>query len=238
MKKQQAETLLMLPVFNEAETIESVLKEIQHYYSGDILLVDDGSTDSSVKKARALKLDKVEIIYHKSNLGYGQSIINGFDYSIKNNYKTLITIDCDAQHEPAFIPEFIKAMPQADIVSGSRYLLASTTNNRAPSDRIEINQIITGQLNSITDYTLTDAFCGFKAYKVDALKNIQLDEMGYGMPLAFLVQACCKKLSLIEIPVTRIYYHLERSFGPGLDEKESRLKYYQNVIKKEVQRCQ
>lgn len=227
----------MLPVFNEEETVACVLKEVQRFYKGDILLVDDGSTDASIDKAKALNILNLKIIHHNKNMGYGQSIVNGFDYAINNNYDILITMDCDAQHEPEFIPSFINKIIDYDIVSGSRYLVESKNNNTAPSDRIEINQIITNELNALTHYHLTDSFCGFKAYKVSTLKKIKITEMGYGMPLQFLVQAFCKKLSLVEIPVTRIYYHLDRSFGLDLDVKESRLQYYRNVIKEEVFKC-
>jgi len=98
-----------------------------------------------------------------------------------------VTLDCDGQHEPRRIPRFVAACrePEVDIVSGSRYLKHFARDVRPPADRRRINHEITAVLNERLGLHLTDGFCGFKAYRVEALKLLQISEPGYAMPLEF-----------------------------------------------------
>lgn len=81
-------------------------------------------------------------------------------------------------------------------------------------------------------FELTDAFCGFKAYRVSALARMEITETGYAMPLELWVQAACKKLSVVEVAVPRIYLDENRSFGGKLDDPEVRLNHYYEVMNK------
>ncbi len=79
---------------------------------------------------------------------------------------------------------------------------------------------------------LTDAFCGFKAYRVEALKSLDIQDDGYAMPLELWVQAAMLGMRVMEIPVPLIYLDLNRSFGGSLDQAEVRLAYYNDVIQR------
>ena len=79
-------------------------------------------------------------------------------------------------------------------------------------------------------FEITDAFCGFKAYRVESLREIQLSENGYAMPLELWVQAACHELSVVEVAVPRIYLDENRSFGDSLDDPATRLNYYYDVM--------
>jgi dolichol-phosphate mannosyltransferase len=78
--------------------------------------------------------------------------------------------------------------------------------------------------------SLTDAFCGFKAYRVPALAKLTITEPGYGMPLELWVQAAHLGLRIVELPVPLIYLEEERSFGGSLDDGRKRLEYYHRVL--------
>jgi len=93
-----------------------------------------------------------------------------------------------------------------------------------------INHRITAELNQRLGYELTDAFCGFKAYNVAALKRLQITDTGYAMPLQVWVEAAAAGLDVMELAVPLIYLDLERSFGGSLDHAETRLKYYHQVL--------
>ena len=142
----------------------------------------------------------------------------------------LVTIDCDGQHEPQRIPRFVAACNDADIVSGSRYLKRYSGDTDPPEQRRRINEQLTAELNRRLGLNLTDTFCGFKAYRVQALKKLELRETGYGMPLELWVQAHTHQLRIIELPVPLIYLAEERSFGGQLDNGETRLRYYYEVL--------
>lgn len=226
------ENLLILPVFNEETYISDVLKSLSLYPDIDILVVDDGSTDNTLKILKQAKIDF--LIRHDTNQGYGKSLIDGFEWAILNNYTYLVTMDCDTQHEPKYIPTFFEKLKYFDIVSGSRYLPASPRFGKIPKDRVEINKIITHLICNWTKYKITDSFCGFKGYRTAVLKKINLTEHGYGMPLQLWIQAANAGLTVKEIPVPSIYKSKDRDFKGNFKSKEARLEYYLEVIEKEV----
>ena len=117
-----------------------------------------------------------------------------------------------------------------DIVSGSRYLRRFPGDSDPPEHRRRINQIITEEVNRRLGLRLTDAFCGFKAYRVAALAKIELSETGYAMPLELWVRAVRLGLRIVELPVPLIYLDEKRSFGGALDDAETRLAVYREVL--------
>jgi dolichol-phosphate mannosyltransferase len=95
---------------------------------------------------------------------------------------------------------------------------------------------VTDRVNALTGYALTDAFCGFKAYRLAALRKMELDEPSYGMPLQVWIQAAHHGLRVREIPIGRIYKNPERRFWGGLDDPALRRAYYLDVLRREAER--
>jgi glycosyltransferase involved in cell wall biosynthesis len=223
--------LTALPVFNEVRHVTPVLDEVVKYAT-DVLVVDDGSTDGT-RELLAQRKD-IKVLYHPQNRGYGAALKTAFDYAIENHYELVVTIDCDGQHEPQRICDLAAACRHFDIASGSRYLEMPESTDQVPSDRLSINRTITRELNERLGLNLTDAFCGFKAYRSTALAKLNLTETGYAMPLELWVQAGWHGLRVTEVPVPLIYLDEERSFGGALDAAEVRIKYYRDVIDRAV----
>ncbi len=219
--------LTALPVYNEVGHVSPVLDEVLRY-APQVLVVDDGSTDGTAELLAAR--GDVQVVTHPQNRGYGAALQSAFDFAFENGYDVLVTIDCDGQHQPCMIPQFAAKSAEADIVSGSRYLKVFPGDSRPPEQRRRINQLITERVNRDLGLSLTDAFCGFKAYRVPCLKKFKLTETGYAMPLEFWVQAAALGLSIIELPVPLIYLDEARSFGGALDHAETRLKVYEQVL--------
>src|SRR5690606_10624148 len=121
-----------------------------------------------------------------------------------------------------------------DVVSGSRYLQIFDGDSLPPADRRRINVEVTQQLNDRLGLNLTDAFCGFKAYRTAALEKLDITDPGYAMPLQLWVQAAARGLKIVEFPVPLIYLDEERSFGGSLDDANRRRAYYQEVIDREL----
>lgn len=233
LKASQLRTLVAIPVYNEEKHVPAVLEKVRRYAS-DVLVIDDGSTDAT---PMLLAQQPVEVIRHARNRGYGQAMIDAFRWASCYRYDWLVTMDCDEQHEPESLPEFYRAMTadDADVISGSRYLLQGD-NGQPPADRRRINAAITAMLNEQLGLQLTDAFCGFKAYRVAALAPLKLSETGYAFPLQFWVQAWANQLRLRELPVRLIYNDPTRSFGGNLDDAEVRLQHYRRVYNAELTR--
>ena len=225
-------TLTALPVYNEARHLPAVLEQVLQY-SQDVLVVDDGSTDAT--PTFLVGRSDAHLIRHGVNQGYGAALRSAFAFAREKGYDILVTIDCDGQHEPQRIPEFIAACRgDVDIVSGSRYLQAFAGDSAAPEQRRRINHVLTEQLNRELGLNLTDAFCGFKAYRVPALARLELTETGYAMPLELWVQAVAAGLRIVELPVPLIYLDEARSFGGALDNGELRLKIYRDVLQRSL----
>jgi glycosyltransferase involved in cell wall biosynthesis len=222
-------TLTAIPVYNEERHLLSVLSEVRRHCP-EILVINDGSKDGTAKLLAAQK--DIEVITHSQNLGYGAALQSAFRFAVERGVDILVTMDCDGQHEPARIPVLLEAIHDADIVSGSRYLRDFRQDTRAPEDRQRINQIVTEELNTALGLQLTDAFCGFKAYRSAALCKLDITEPGWGMPLQLWVQAGRAGLRIKEIGVPRVYLDPKRAFGGVLNDAEQRLSYYRGVIAK------
>ncbi len=220
--------LTAIPVYNEESHLENVLWEVRRY-SPHILVVNDGSTDCT--GALLARQQDLQVLTHPQNRGYGAALISAFDFAKVHDYDVLVTMDCDGQHEPARIPVLLEAIHDADIVSGSRNLRDFRQSSLpTPLDRRQINETITAELNEALGLNLTDAFCGFKAYRVPALARLHVTETGWGMPLQLWVQAARAGLRIKEVGVPRIYLDPTRAFGGMLNDAEKRLAYYRKVI--------
>ncbi len=235
--------LTALPVFNEAKHVADVLQEVRRY-SQRLLVVDDGSSDNTPQILEELQAewgrDVLAIVRHEKNSGYGAALKTAFRYAVEQGFDVLVTIDCDGQHEPKLIPEIAKRVFDADadqpndIVSGSRYLKSFEGDSTPPEERRYINLEITRELNRRLGLKLTDAFCGFKAYRVDALNCLDVTDFGYAMPLQVWVQAVSAGMKIVEFPVPLVYLDEQRSFGGSLDDAQRRMAYYRDVLNREL----
>lgn len=226
--------LIIIPAYNEGKTLGEILHRIRLLGPWPILLVDDGSQDDYSPVIEGLH--DIEILRHPENYGYGRALISGFQYAAEEGYQYALTIDADGQHDPDYIPRFFQEVTSGywDIISGSRYHLLSPKVNDPPADRRCINALITERINALTGYNLTDAFCGLKAYRVEALGKMQLSERGYAFPLQLWMQAALAGLRIKELPVSLIYRAPEKFFPGELADTQKRLKYYVETIEKEI----
>ena len=229
-------TLVAIPVYNEQRYVTKVLDEVRHY-ADNLLVIDDGSTDQTPV---LLAQQPVDVVRHAVNRGYGQSMIDAFRWATCQtcDYDWLITMDCDEQHEPAALPRFFEAMARddADVISGTRYAEGSQLVDLPPTDRRTINAEMTKLINNTLGLSITDAFCGFKAYRVEALRKLSLSEHGYAFPLQFWVQAVAHRLRIAELPIRLIYNDPSRSFGGPLNDADHRRAHYLNVFETELSR--
>lgn len=225
--------LTAIPIYNEAPHIQPVLREVLKH-AESVLVVDDGSTDATPE--RLAEFPSVHVIRHTRNLGYGAALKSAFEFTLRKGFDGLVTLDCDGQHEPSLIPDVAAPLAEFDIVSGSRYLKVFDPSQLPPPERRQINIQVTRWLNDCLGFNLTDAFCGFKAYRAAALARLEPTVPGYAMPIELWVQAAALGLTITEVPVPLIYLDASRAFGGSLDDPTARLNHYRDVLRGAVQR--
>jgi dolichol-phosphate mannosyltransferase len=227
--------LIAIPVYNERGYVGRVLSEVLKFHP-DILVMDDGSTDGTCEILSCRK--DLQIIRHPRNMGYGQSLIDAFALADAQRYDWVITMDCDEQHEPESIPDFIREIESDrwDLISGSRYMRVQQDNDLPPEDRRSINATITAIVNDLFGLKITDSFCGFKAHRVSAMRKLRLDEAGYAFPMQLWPRVAAAQLRVTEVPIRLIYNDPNRHFGGKLDDADFRLKHYMSVLQRELDR--
>ena len=199
--------LIIIPTFNEAENIVNIINELVAInYDGvtiEILVVDDNSSDGTAMLVKNLNYKRVHIIERPSKLGLGTAYIRGFKFAIENNYDYVFEMDADFSHDPKAIPAFLDKLKQYDLVIGSRYIQGIAVVNW-PLSRLMISIGASYYSRMITFLPVKDVTAGFMSYRVDSLKQIDLDKVksnGYSFQIEMKFRMWKKGFSLVEIPI-------------------------------------
>ena len=198
------EIITIIPSYNEEKTIKKIVHQALSY--SDILVVDDGSTDHTSKLAVEAG---ARIIKHEVNLGKGAAIKTGIEKALDDDYKVIILMDGDGQHNPKCIPFLASGIGKAEMVICSRFIdgppLGMTLMRRLS------NKLTTNLLKIITGYQLTDSQCGFRAFSFDVAHyflNIPYNDYAYESEIIY--QASQKGVMIEEKPIP-CHYKDEKS---------------------------
>ena len=215
--KEKIDILLLIPCFNEEENIEHIIEHLRKVkrnlqerteFNLEILIINDGSTDRTKQILECINCDSLfKIVNFDENKGYGYTLIRGFKYAKELKYSWIITFDMDGQHEPECLYKFINLIlenPPEQIISGSRYKNANHYWQNPWKDRFLVNTIITGILNTL-GFSITDAFCGLKAYECNAINDLELNVKGYEIPIEIWIKSMKKGYKIVEKGVPVIY---------------------------------
>lgn len=221
--------LVISPVYNEERTLERFYARLSSSYDGDILFIDDGSTDRSGSILDGLRCRKVFLNRHIQRMGYGAALKAGFDFALRSGYKKIVTLDADLQHDPREIGSFLAGLEDAELVLGSRYITIEKVLD-VPRDRLIINRYIAQLFKQLFPVEFTDPFCGYRAYTNTFLEKIRLREPGYGLALEILLESVRTSTAFKEVPLEAVYLDEMRVFLDGLNEPRARLRYYLGII--------
>ena len=169
--------IVLIPALNEEKTIAAVIKAVPRNMPGIektlVLVVDDGSTDKTVQKAKMAGADR--IVSHKGNKGLGVAFQTGLDTALKMGAGIIVNIDADGQFNPEDIPKLVKPILQgkADVVTCSRFL-DKKLEPKMPSIKRFGNRLFTKIINFFTGSHFTDTQCGFRAYSREAALRTNL----------------------------------------------------------------
>lgn len=158
-----SENLAIVPALNEAEAITTTIEAIRRWAPGfDVLVVDDGSTDTTAERAEAAGATVLRLPF---NLGIGGAMQSGYIYAAENDYRVAVQVDGDGQHDPRYVPELLAELdgdPQLNMVTGSRFLDPQTDGYRSSATRRVGIRIFARVLSLITRQRVTDPTSGFR----------------------------------------------------------------------------
>lgn len=157
--------LVIVPAFNEAENLGTVLTELSSH-KFDILVIDDGSSDSTREIAASYD---VQVVSHKVNLGVGAALRTGFRYAIAHNYNCVIQVDADGQHIATEIIQLINAscITQSDMIIGSRFL--SDNKYQITGPRKSAIKVLSKMASFACKVPITDSTSGFRLIRGELL---------------------------------------------------------------------
>jgi glycosyltransferase involved in cell wall biosynthesis len=192
--------LAAIPAYNEEIAIGSVILRTKKYVD-KVLVIDDGSTDSTSTVAEMAGAD---ILHHDSNQGKGAALKNAFQRARQLDADILVCLDADGQHSPDEIPQLISPIQEgkADMVIGSRFL---DIRSPVPGYRRIGQRILNTLTNSISQTKVTDSQSGFRAFSKKAITTLSLTEKGIGIESYLQHSADDLNLIIVEVPVSCRY---------------------------------
>jgi dolichol-phosphate mannosyltransferase len=199
-------TLIIVPTYNEAENIFQLLDAIHAQVPGvDVLVVDDNSPDgTAVMVEDRMKADpRLSLMKRAGKLGLGSAYIAGFRQALARGYEVVFEMDADFSHNPAYLPLFLEAIKEADLVIGSRYVEGGGVENWTFSRKL-ISLGGSMYARFILGVPYRDLTGGFKCFRRETLSAIDLDGVhseGYSFQIEITYRVHQKGLRIREIPI-------------------------------------
>jgi glycosyltransferase involved in cell wall biosynthesis len=161
------DTLVIMPAWNESESIGNTIREVFEFGPPcDVLVVDDGSRDNTAQVARAAGATVVKLPF---NMGVGGAMRTGFKYAKNHGYNRVIQVDADGQHDPRDIKAVLDGLQHADIAIGARFADKGNYTVRGP--RKWAMKVLAWTISRVAGTTLTDVTSGFRAANLKAIRQ-------------------------------------------------------------------
>ncbi|NNN08491.1 MAG: polyprenol monophosphomannose synthase [Acidimicrobiaceae bacterium] len=199
--------LVVLPTYNEALNVDSMLRALRSVVPEvHILVVDDSSPDGTAAVAErcASELQQIFVLRRAGKGGLGGAYRAGFAWGIGKDFDTFVEIDCDFSHDPRALPSLLAAASSHEVVIGSRYV----PGGRIPQWKLSRRLLSRGgnQYASIMlRLGVSDSTAGYRVYSRSALEKIQYEEVradGYGFQIEMTYRARRGGASIVEVPIS------------------------------------
>lgn len=224
MVEKLAKYLVIIPTYNESESIGSLLERLDKVRqqmtnsSIDILVVDDNSPDGTAELVRQMHLDNVDILARPEKAGLGPAYLAGFTWGLAGDFDYFVEMDADGSHLPEELPLLVAASQGSDLVIGSRWVPGGKVINW-PLGRQLISKAGTGYASRALNLPYKDLTSGFRIFTRRALEGLPFPEIqskGYGFQVEMAMRIHDQKLTICEVPITFV----ERAFGRSKMTKE------------------
>jgi len=212
--------VVCIPTYNERENLPSIVKELLRVAPVDVLIIDDNSPDGTGAVADGLALEdsRVHVLHRPGKQGLGRAYLAGFRWALERPYRFIFEMDADFSHQPRYVPEFLRAIEDYDLVLGSRYVEGGGTENWS-----RMRELVSrgGSLyaRSILGMPFQDLTGGFKCFRREVLEAIDLDSVectGYAFQIELTYRAYQQGFRIKEIPI--VFY--ERVAGQSKMSKK------------------
>ena len=200
--------LIVMPTYNERENVKTIVpvalaadKRLQ------VLVVDDASPDGTGAEAELLKKKfkgRVHVLHRAGKLGLGTAYVDGFKWGLAKGFDRLLEMDADWSHDPRYLPDFLAASIEADVVVGSRYMNGTVSVVNWPISRLILSTGASAYVRVATGLPLSDCTGGFKCFKREVLEAIDLNSVksdGYAFQIELNYKAWKKGFRIEEIPI-------------------------------------
>lgn len=198
--------LVIIPTYNEKENIEKIVPAVLAADpSLSVLIVDDNSPDGTgqIADRMAAQNNRIFVLHREKKNGLGQAYLAGFRWGLERDFDYLFEMDADFSHDPKYLPDFLQAVKEADLVIGSRYISGVNVVNW-PMGRLLLSYYANVYSRIVTGLPLRDATGGFKCYRRQVLESIDLSKVrsnGYSFQIEMSFRAWKKGFRLKEIPI-------------------------------------
>ncbi|HXL06623.1 MAG TPA: polyprenol monophosphomannose synthase [Gemmatimonadales bacterium] len=207
MREMRERGLVVIPTYNEVGNLTPLVEQVLAQDARlEILVVDDRSPDGTGQLAEALaqKEPRLHVLHREAKLGLGTAYITGFKWALERGYDFVFEMDADFSHDPAHLKDFLKAIADADLVLGSRYLGGKVTVVNWPMGRLVLSYCANIYARWITGLRIWDLTGGFKCFRRRVLEAIDLSQVrsnGYAFQIEMSVRAWRKGFTLKETPI-------------------------------------
>jgi glycosyltransferase involved in cell wall biosynthesis len=194
---------VIVPCFNEQDTIADVVEAVlRSSLVGELIVVDDGSTDATAKVLGELDDPRIRILTHETNRGKGAALRGGF---AEARLPYVIVQDADLEYDPGEYPRLVGPLiaDKADVVFGSRF--QGSSEHRVLYFWHSLgNRVLTLLSNACTNLNLTDMETGYKAFRRDVLQRIEIEEDRFGVEPELTAKVARLRCRVYEVGIS---YH-------------------------------
>ena len=198
--------LIIIPTYNEKENIGLIIPEIKALLpDAHILVVDDNSPDgtSGFVKELSTKHSGIFVLDRPKKEGLGRAYVSGFGWALARSYEFIFEMDADFSHDPKYLPDFLSAIRDNDLVIGSRYVRGVNVVNW-PMARLLLSYFGNLFARIVTGVPVLDCTAGFKCFRRKVLETIRLDKIdssGYSFQVEVNYLVWRNKFRIAEIPI-------------------------------------
>jgi len=199
-------SIVIIPTYNEIDNVERIINKIHEVMPEiHVLIVDDNSPDGTSQAVEKMMAsdNRIFLLKRPGKMGLGTAYCDGFRFSLDRNYEAILEMDADFSHDPEELPNFIEQIKEYDLVIGSRYISGVNVVNW-PLRRLILSYGANIYTRIITGMPIKDATGGYKCFRADSLRKIDLDAIksnGYGFQIEMNYKVWKNKGNIKEIPI-------------------------------------